>query len=169
MNVFVLQNTKEDILKNVGNRAVLGHHWLPHYLFSYYGSQWCPKTAWLQTFFKISSFVFCWTKKLIQVWSYLRVSKWWQIFRFWVNYPFKKEKLFYLVDPENTVLFVAREREKAYKPEQEDPEVVQPFAAYSPAGNVKVSFTTLIYFTVHACVYIILQRNIVFTWNSIKT
>ncbi len=25
MNVFVLLNTKEDILKNVGNRAVLGH------------------------------------------------------------------------------------------------------------------------------------------------
>ncbi len=56
----------------------------------------------------------------------------------------KKEKLFYLVDPANTanIRFVAREREKAYKPEQEDPEVVQPYAAYSPAGNVKVSFTT---------------------------
>ncbi len=26
MNVFVLLNTNEDILKNVGNRAVLGHH-----------------------------------------------------------------------------------------------------------------------------------------------
>ncbi len=26
MNVFVLLNTKEDILKNVGNRAVLGQH-----------------------------------------------------------------------------------------------------------------------------------------------
>lgn len=46
--------------------------------------------------------------------------------------------IFYLVDPENQVLFTAREREKAYKPEQQDPEVVQPFAAYSPAGNVKV-------------------------------
>ncbi len=43
--------------------------------FSYYGSQWCPKTAWLQTFFKISSFVFGRTKKFIQVWNYLRVSK----------------------------------------------------------------------------------------------
>ncbi len=57
--------------------------------FSYYGSQWCPKTAWLQTFFKISSFVFGRTKKFIQVWNYLRVSKWWQNFHFWVNYPFK--------------------------------------------------------------------------------
>ncbi len=58
--------------------------------FSYYGSQWCPKTAWLQTFFKISSFVFGRTKKCIQVWNYLRVSKWWQNcwLNFWVNYPF---------------------------------------------------------------------------------
>ncbi len=56
--------------------------------FSYYGSQWCPRTAWLQTFFKISSFVFSRTKTFIQVWNYLRVSKWWQNFHFWVNYPF---------------------------------------------------------------------------------
>jgi len=41
--------------------------------FSYYGSQWCPKAAWLQTFFQISSFVFSRTKKLIQVWNNLRV------------------------------------------------------------------------------------------------
>ncbi len=58
MNVFVL-NTKEDILKNEGNRAVF---------FSYYWSQWCPKTAWLQTFFRISSFVFR-TNTFRQVWS----------------------------------------------------------------------------------------------------
>ncbi len=57
--------------------------------FSYYGSQWCPKTTWLQTFFKISFFVFGRTKKLIQVWNYLRMRKWWQNFHFWVNYPFK--------------------------------------------------------------------------------
>ncbi len=49
MNVFVLLNTKEDILKNEGNGAVL----VNQCFFSYYGSQWCP---WLQTFFKISSF-----------------------------------------------------------------------------------------------------------------
>ncbi len=55
--------------------------------FSYCGSQWFPKTAWIKTFFKISSFVFR-TKKFIQVWNYLRVSKWWQNFHFWVNYPF---------------------------------------------------------------------------------
>ncbi len=32
------------------------------------------------------------TKKFIQVWNYLRVSKWWQHFHFWVNYPFKIHK-----------------------------------------------------------------------------
>ncbi len=56
--------------------------------FPHYGSQWCPKTACLQTFFKISSFVFIRTKTFIQVWNYLRVSKWWQNFHFWVYYPF---------------------------------------------------------------------------------
>ncbi len=61
--------------------------------FSYYGSQWCPKTAWLLTFFKIPSFVFGRTKTFIQVWNYLRVSKWWQNFHFWVNYPFKTKSL----------------------------------------------------------------------------
>ncbi len=29
------------------------------------------------------------TKKFIQFWNYLRVSKWWQNCHFWVNYPFK--------------------------------------------------------------------------------
>ncbi len=63
------------------------------FFLSYYGSQWCPKTAWLQTFFKISSFVFGRTKTFIQGWNYLRVSKWWQNFHFWVNYPFKETAL----------------------------------------------------------------------------
>ncbi len=53
MNVFVLKNTKEDILKNMGNRAVLGHS----IFFSYYGSQWCPKSL-ITNFLQISSFVF---------------------------------------------------------------------------------------------------------------
>ncbi len=63
--------------------------------FPYYGSQWCPKTAWLQTFFKISSFVFGRTKKFIQIWNYLRVSKWRQNFHFWVNYPFNHTSLYF--------------------------------------------------------------------------
>ncbi len=37
--------------------------------------------------YKLSSFVFSRTKNFIQVWIYLRVSKW-QNFHFWVNYPF---------------------------------------------------------------------------------
>ncbi len=84
MNCFVLLNTKEDILKHVGNRAVLGHHWL----FFCFGSQWYPKTAWLQTFFRISSFVFGRTKTFISL-DLLEVSKLLQNFHFWVNYPFK--------------------------------------------------------------------------------
>ncbi len=56
-------------------------------LFSYERSQWCPKT-----FFKISSFVLGNTKKFIQVWNYLRESKWWHNFHFWVNYPFNFER-----------------------------------------------------------------------------
>ncbi len=42
------------------------------------GSQWLPATVWLQTFFKISSFLFNEGKKLIQVWNNLRVNKWWE-------------------------------------------------------------------------------------------
>ncbi len=38
MNVLVLLNTKEDILKNVGNRAVLGHHWRPYFFFLWWKS-----------------------------------------------------------------------------------------------------------------------------------
>uniref|UniRef100_A0A8D3CHJ6 Aminopeptidase NAALADL1 n=1 Tax=Scophthalmus maximus TaxID=52904 RepID=A0A8D3CHJ6_SCOMX len=40
-------------------------------------------------------------------------------------------------DPSDTVLHTAREKEKSYTPDQDDPEVVQPYAAYSPAGHAK--------------------------------
>ncbi len=56
--------------------------------FSYHGSQCCPKTVWLQTFFKISSFVYSRTKTFIQVWNYLRVSKLWHNFHLWLNHRF---------------------------------------------------------------------------------
>ncbi len=62
--------------------------------FFYYRSQWCPKTAWLHTFFRISSFVFR-TNTFIQVWNYLRVNKWWQNFHFWVYCLFKKRSVSY--------------------------------------------------------------------------
>ncbi len=54
----------------------------------YYGSHWCPRTALFPSFFKISSFVFSRTNTFIQVWIYLRMSKWWQDFHFWVHCPF---------------------------------------------------------------------------------
>jgi len=46
------------------------------------------KILWKLPFFKISSFVLIKSKKLIQVWNKLRVSKWWLDFHFWANYPF---------------------------------------------------------------------------------
>ncbi len=91
MSLFL--NTKEDILKNVGKQSSSGAPLTSIVFFPYYGSQWFPKTACLQTFPIISSFVFSRTKTCIQVWNYLRVSKWWQNFHFSVNYPFKKKIL----------------------------------------------------------------------------
>jgi len=64
-----LLNTKEDILKNVGNQTVDGP-----LTKKYCGSQWGPLTAWFPTFFKISSFVFSRRKTLVQVWNNLRMS-----------------------------------------------------------------------------------------------
>lgn len=37
----------------------------------------------------------------------------------------------------DTVLYTARNKEKAYTSDQEDPEVVQPYAAYGPGGHVQ--------------------------------
>ncbi len=51
--------------------------------FSYYGSQWCPKNSLVTNFLPLCS-------AFIQVWNYLRVSKWGQHFHFWVNYLFNK-------------------------------------------------------------------------------
>ncbi|XP_070759761.1 aminopeptidase NAALADL1 [Enoplosus armatus] len=42
-----------------------------------------------------------------------------------------------VVTPSDTVLHTAREKEKSYTPDQNDTEVVQPYAAYSPAGHPK--------------------------------
>ncbi|KAK9974900.1 hypothetical protein ABG768_022966 [Culter alburnus] len=65
-------------------------------------------------------------------------SAWREDYKVYLSFPNKTNpNKVSVVDPENRVLFTAREKEKAYKPEQEDPEVVQPYAAYSPAGNVK--------------------------------
>ncbi|XP_068994611.1 aminopeptidase NAALADL1 [Embiotoca jacksoni] len=42
-----------------------------------------------------------------------------------------------VVSPSDAVLHTVREKEKIYLPDQEDPDVVQPYAAYSPAGHPK--------------------------------
>uniref|UniRef100_A0A6Q2WRD4 Aminopeptidase NAALADL1 n=1 Tax=Esox lucius TaxID=8010 RepID=A0A6Q2WRD4_ESOLU len=42
-----------------------------------------------------------------------------------------------VVNPSDTVLYTAREKEKEYGPDQKDPDVVQPYAAYAPAGHPK--------------------------------
>ncbi|RXN32018.1 N-acetylated-alpha-linked acidic dipeptidase [Labeo rohita] len=65
-------------------------------------------------------------------------NAWREDYKVYLSFPNKSNpNKVSVVNPENAVLFAAREREKPYKPEQEDPDVVQPFAAYSPAGNVK--------------------------------
>ncbi|TRY54448.1 hypothetical protein DNTS_023713 [Danionella cerebrum] len=65
-------------------------------------------------------------------------SAWREDYKVCLSFPSKTNpNKVSVVDEENKVLFMAREKEKAYKPEQEDPDVVQPYAAYSPAGNVK--------------------------------
>jgi len=76
MRFFLLLNTKEDILKHIGNQTVV--------CFSYYGSQWGP-TVWLTIFFKISSFVFSRRKKFIQHWNKLMVN----IFLFGLAIPLR--------------------------------------------------------------------------------
>lgn len=43
------------------------------------------------------------------------------------------------VNESGGVLHTVREREKSYTDDQTDPNVVQPFAAYSPPGIAKVS------------------------------
>jgi len=54
MSFFLLLNTKEDILKNVGNQTV---------------------NCLVLTFFKISSFLFNRRMKIIQCWNNMRASK----------------------------------------------------------------------------------------------
>ncbi len=68
MNVFVL----EDILKNEGNSSI----------FSYYWSQWCPKTAWLQ-----QNIFLCVQNKHIHT----GLSKWWLTVHFCVHCLFKSD------------------------------------------------------------------------------
>ncbi|XP_030593576.1 aminopeptidase NAALADL1 isoform X2 [Archocentrus centrarchus] len=59
---------------------------------------------------------------------------------YWVYLSFpdpEKPNKVTVVSPSDTVLHTVREKEKPYTPDQVDPEVVQPYAAYSPAGHAK--------------------------------
>ena len=44
----------------------------------------------------------------------------------------------------DSVLFTLREKEKPYTSDQEDPNVVQPYGAFSPPGNVMVKTLSII-------------------------
>lgn len=57
------------------------------------------------------------------------------------------------VNETDAAVFTVREKEKPYTEDQKDPEVVQPFAAYSPAGHPKVKTTTSS--TLFKCPYIL--------------
>lgn len=63
------------------------------------------KTAWFQTFFKISYFVFHRRKKCIPGWPNMRVSKWWQNCPFWVNYPIKASSHWTYLTGQDFILF----------------------------------------------------------------
>jgi len=60
--IFLQLNTKEDILKNIGNQT------------ADLDSILLLSTVWLLTIFKISSCVFFRRKKPIQAWNILRVK-----------------------------------------------------------------------------------------------
>ncbi len=48
--------------------------------------------------FRIYFFVFSRINKQIQVWNYMKVSKWWQNFNYWVNYPFNHTSLYFNIN-----------------------------------------------------------------------
>uniref|UniRef100_A0A3B1IQ93 Aminopeptidase NAALADL1 n=2 Tax=Astyanax mexicanus TaxID=7994 RepID=A0A3B1IQ93_ASTMX len=65
-------------------------------------------------------------------------AAWREDYRVYLSFPKKDTpNTVTVVSPSNAVLFKAQEKEKAYTPDQEDPEVVQPYAAYGPAGHAR--------------------------------
>lgn len=44
-----------------------------------------------------SIFVFCRKMKVVQLWNKTRVSKWWNNYYFWVNFPFKCERIVWIL------------------------------------------------------------------------
>ncbi len=70
-----------------GNRADLGQNWLTWYI--YYGNQWCPKEPGYKLSSKYLPLCSAKEEKIIQVWNFLRVSKWWKNFLFGWTIPLK--------------------------------------------------------------------------------
>ncbi len=80
--LFFCWTQKRDISKNVGSQTL----WHPLTSIVFF-----PHSLEIngdQKLFSNLIFIFNRRKKIIQVWS-LMVSKWWQNFHFWVNFPFK--------------------------------------------------------------------------------
>ncbi|XP_062874192.1 aminopeptidase NAALADL1 [Trichomycterus rosablanca] len=65
-------------------------------------------------------------------------AAWREDYRVYLSFPDKDQpNKVSVVNSSDAVLYTAREKEKPYFPEQENPDVVQPFAAFGPAGHAK--------------------------------
>ncbi len=86
MTFFLLWDTEEGILKNVCKQIVLDPFDLYYMDKKDNGNPKCLIS-------KIRSFLFCRRKRVILVWSDMRVSKWRQNLHFWVNCSFNEIKI----------------------------------------------------------------------------
>ncbi|KAF7687672.1 aminopeptidase NAALADL1 isoform X1 [Silurus meridionalis] len=64
-------------------------------------------------------------------------AAWREDYTVYLSFPDKTKPNNVTVVRGSDVLYYIREKEKTYFSEQDDPEVVQPYAAFGPAGNVK--------------------------------
>ncbi|KAB5528284.1 hypothetical protein PHYPO_G00138510 [Pangasianodon hypophthalmus] len=64
-------------------------------------------------------------------------AAWREDYRVYLSFPDKDKPNNVTVVRGSDVVGSIREKEKAYRAEQDDPEVVQPYAAYGPAGHAK--------------------------------
>ncbi|KAG7318617.1 hypothetical protein KOW79_018372 [Hemibagrus wyckioides] len=64
-------------------------------------------------------------------------AAWREDYRVYLSFPDKSKPNNVTVVRGSEVVDFIREKEKAYSKDQEDPEVVQPYAAFGPAGNVQ--------------------------------
>ncbi len=89
MSLFSLLNIKEDILKNVGNQTVSDLHWL--FLLHFFSILWKSMGKKQLFGYPYSSKIFFHVQQKTDIHTGLEqpeVSKWWQNFHFWMNYPF---------------------------------------------------------------------------------